>query len=184
MAIKTIITESLAASDYQFNYQKVLTNKLDTFEGEFDQEVINQIVLWKVNRYAPVDDEALHLLNQISSEQTELNIALSSKVLSALLGCHGIRLPMASTILRFKNPDIYQIIDQRVYRMIYKNELKVPSKIDDQIELYHNYLLKLRKVCIQNNIDFKVADRVLYEADKRLNKDVKLNNYGSKSLNY
>lgn len=155
-----------------------MTTKLDKLKGNLNQQIINKIVLWKVNRYAPFSDEVFELLNQITGDEIELNHELSSNVLSALLACHGVRLPLASTNLRFKNPNIYQIIDQRVYRMIYERDLKTPTKADDQIQLYHDYLLKLREVCNLKNIDFKVADRVLYEADKRLNKDIKLKNYG------
>ena len=171
-------SDSLSTSDFEFNYQKQLTTKLDKLKGDFNQQTINEIVLWKVNRYAPLSDKAFELLNQITGEEIELNQELSNKVLSVLLACHGVRLPMASTILRFKNPNIYQIIDQRVYRMIYEKELSIPTKVDEQIKLYHDYLLKLWEICKSKKIDFTIADRVLYEADKRLNKDVKLKNYG------
>ncbi len=55
---------------------------------------------------------------------------------------------MASAILRFKNPNIYQIIDQRANRLLYSKELKIPHNILKQIDLYVDYLTKLRKVCI------------------------------------
>jgi len=56
--------------------------------------------------------------------------------------------------------------------------LKIPSSIKDQIDLYLDYLLKLRDVCKNKNIPFKDADRVLYEVDKKVNKKIKLKNYG------
>ena len=90
---------------------------------------------------------------------------------------------MASTILRFKNPNIYQIIDQRVYRLIYKNkQLTINAYPSDknlnyQIELYIKYLTELKKVCDSLKIPFKESDRILYMADKRVNKGIKLNNY-------
>lgn len=44
-----------------YNYQSDLTSKLDRLNTDFNQEIINEIVLWKVNRYAPVDDETLNI---------------------------------------------------------------------------------------------------------------------------
>lgn len=43
---------------------------------------------------------------------------MAEEILRKLLMTPGIRLPMASTILRFKNPNVYQIIDQRAYRFL------------------------------------------------------------------
>ena len=86
---------------------------------------INEIILWKVNRYAAIDTETLKLINQIKKEDTQLNTELTCAILLRLLGKYqkGVRLAMASTILRFKNPKVYQIIDQRVYRFIYKEQI-------------------------------------------------------------
>ena len=86
---------------------------------------------------------------------------------------------MASTILRFRNPKVYQIIDQRVFRVLYKKQFKVSTslskaKVDEQVNLYIQYLSDLREACIQLNINFEDADRVLYNADKRLNRGVKI----------
>ena len=100
-----------------------------------------------------------------------------------LLKTNGVQLAMASSILRFRNPKIYQIIDQRVYRMIYEGkELKLSTylskkNIDNQIELYLKYLSDLTKVCSDLNIEFEKSDRILFMADRRLNKKHKLKNY-------
>lgn len=88
---------------------------------------------------------------------------------------------MASTILRYRNPNIYQIIDQRVYRVIYKNQIlelnTYPSEknLNFQIELYIKYLYDLSDICIDLKIPFDKSDRILFMADKRINK---------KKLNY
>lgn len=90
---------------------------------------------------------------------------------------------MASTILRFRNKNIYQIIDQRVYRIIYKEKkIKLTQYLNDtnknmQIELYLQYLKDLHKVCSQFNIPFNNSDRILFMADRRINKGYKLDNY-------
>ena len=179
--METIDTVNINQEDFsleKFTYQKKLTQKLDNISGDFDQNIINEIVLWKVSRYAALSEDAITKLNKISSNAKKLDINLTREILEALLACSGIRLPMASTILRFKNPAIYQIIDQRVYRFLYGEEL-VNNK--NSIDLYIDYLDYLRKKCNEYKIPFKYSDRILYLADKRENKKISLNNYGTNS---
>jgi len=170
-------------TDYNFDYQTDLTLRLDEHMGTFDQNVINEIVLWKVNRYANVDSDILGLINSIDINSNILDTDNTKKILQGLLNTKGIKLPMASTILRFRNKNIYQIIDQRVYRIIYKDKkLKLTQYLNDtnmhmQIELYLQYLKDLREVCTKFNIPFDKSDRILFMADRRINKDHKLDNY-------
>lgn len=183
--IKTVfdIDFQVEASDNEYQYQEELTNKLDKTIDLFDQNIINEIVLWKVNRYAALTDEILNLINTISPDDKELDKSLTRNILGKLLKCSGIQLPMASTILRFKNPKIYQIIDQRVYRIITPgNKLKLKSfqnekNIQESIDLYLDYLDRLRSICNELSIPFEQSDRILYEADKRVNMKATLDNY-------
>lgn len=84
------------------------------------------------------------------------------KALCLLLKAKGVRLAMASTYLRFRNPQVFQIIDQRVYRQvqIWKKSkpinLIVPIRIEDQIDLYMQYLQDLRDMCRDKGVDFLV----------------------------
>lgn len=179
----TIYDISPTADDLQnslYNYQTSLTSKLDELNADFNQETINEIVLWKLNRYAAIDNETLSLINQIKKGDTEINPELTGSIFLRLLGREqkGIRLAIASTILRFKNPKVYQIIDQRAYRFLYGKELKYSDNdINEQICLYLDYLQKLKDVCREHNIDFETADRVLYTMDKIYNPDEKLVGY-------
>jgi hypothetical protein len=163
-----------------FNYNEALTKKLDAIEI-IDQTIINEIILWKVNRYASIDKGTFLLINDAKSYR-QIDCYFTKKLLTELLSVDGIRLPMASTILRFANPNVYQIIDQRVYRTLYGTELKLPLKnkkkgFNTEIETYLDYLNKLREVSEDLKISFKDADRILFLADKEYNKDVRLNNY-------
>lgn len=65
----------------KYNFQPKLTPELDTITSDFDQEIINQIVLWKVNRYAEINDDTFSLLNTIKKENTNLDEDLTKKVL-------------------------------------------------------------------------------------------------------
>lgn len=161
-----------------------MTKKLDNQTGEFDQNIINEIVLWKVNRYAEIDLETLKSINNIDPPLNQLDKKKTTEILRRLLDKtnKGIQLPMASTILKFKNRHVYQIIDQRVYRVLYKDKtLKLPVSVDAQIELYLKYLEDLHIACHQLQIPFEESDRILYEVDKRINKEISLENYGSKA---
>ena len=160
-----------------YKYQPKLPEKLEGLFEDFTQETINEIVLWKVNRYSELNDETLNLLNQISKEDKEIKPDLTKELLRKLLDTPGIRLPMASTILRFKNPNIYQIIDQRAYRFLYGKDLKnYFSNIDQQIEYYLEYLAELRIKCDEKKIPFEIADQVLYQLDKDKNSGHKIKN--------
>lgn len=169
--------------DLQFDYQENLTRKLDSTSVDFSQNSLNEIVLWKVNRYAEFGADLISQINSIKSDETKIDITKTRLVLKGLLKTKGVQLAMASTILRFINPNIYQIIDQRVYRIIYENqELKLNTYLSEknlkgQIELYLQYLIDLRKACSDLDIPFHKSDRILFMADKRINKDFKLKNY-------
>ena len=104
------------------------------------------------------------------------------KLLTDLLLCPGVQLPMASTLLRFRNPSLFQIIDQRVYRLLKGKELSLPKHNSAKVRqlkcnAYFDYLEILKEKCNDLSIPFDQADRILYKADKRINKEVKLNNY-------
>ena len=74
----------LVKSDKDFTYQNELTTKLDSNTNLFNQDIINEIVLWKVNRYAKLDDETLLLINEIENDSTELDIEKTKDILKKL----------------------------------------------------------------------------------------------------
>ena len=173
--------DTLVDADHSFDYQPFLTKKLDDYSADFDQSIINEITLWKVSRYPIIDEALLAEINTINKSDTRVDLPKVRDILLRLLECHGVQLPMASTYLRFKNPQLFQIIDQRVYRAIYGKELKLPGSYNRKnrmvlVDIYFEYLHKLKERCKMLSIPFEQADRILYTADKRINKE-KLNNY-------
>lgn len=168
----------ISYSNKDYDYQPLLTPKLDQAHTQtFTQELINEIVLWKVNRYAYINAETLELLNSDIFKKDYLDVEFTKRVLKALLNTPGVRLPMASTILRFRNPNVYQIIDQRAYRILYGLELRQTNPrndkiIDQQIMLYLNYLEKLNSTAQEHSWQFSEMDRILYILDLKHNKDV------------
>lgn len=176
---KTLSDISVTAKDLSLEnylYQKELTDRLEGFTGDFTQELINEIVLWKVSRYVEIPEETKNLLNKINKEERSLDEHHAKDILRSMLSVKGVRLPMASTILRFKNPHIYQIIDQRAYRLLKGKDLKTYfPNVDVQITYYLDYLKELRRQCDLKNIPFEKADMILYQLDKEYNRKYKIN---------
>lgn len=155
----------------EYSYQPELTHKLDGVANQtFDQSLVNEIVLWKVNRYAPLSPSTLAALNGLSTIEPEKHRE-SESTLKSLLREPGVDLPMASTLLRFKNPQVFQIIDRHAYRALYGEDypLYSASGLDKKIEVYFNYLDRLIALSKSKNVEFKMLDRVLYVFDKQQN---------------
>jgi hypothetical protein len=64
-------------------------------------ELLNEIVLWKVNRHVALDGDQLHRIDALRKLKPGEHRQARS-VLEELLDAHGVDLPMASTILRFR----------------------------------------------------------------------------------
>jgi hypothetical protein len=170
----------LRPEDFEYHYNTQLTDHLDGIANDFDQNIVNMIALWKVNRYPYLDEAILRRLNRIASDREYKEE--HREILRMLLGYRGVQLPMASTFMRFRNPKLFQIIDQRVFRLLTGHELKLHATkaraIEKTCALYFDYLQQLRQKSTELGIPFEKADRILYNADKRINKKKKLKNYG------
>ncbi len=171
----------MANFDYdpsKYQYQQRLTQRLDEVHNlDFDQSMINEIVLWKVNRYAHLDDELLSELNDSRLKGEEVDVSYTRELLFKLLKVDGIRLAMASSILRFRNPRLYQIFDQRAYRFAFGEEAKQPTYTKSekyfisQVDLYMDYLERLRAISEQFEIVFETIDRLFYLRDIEMNQN-------------
>jgi hypothetical protein len=129
----------------EYDYQPALTEKLDNLnELDLTQKSINEIVLWKVDRYVEASSELLSELNKLRTLSAGEH-RRAVKVLPSLLNTRGVDLPMASTLLRFRNPRVFQIIDQHAYRAIYgvKYPLYAASPSNRKIGFYFDYLDRL-----------------------------------------
>jgi thermostable 8-oxoguanine DNA glycosylase len=167
------ISEMLETAKNTYKYQRELTAELDANNNEFTEIHFLKIVLWKLNRYPEITDETISILNQLKRSYSEEK---AKECLAHLLKIKGCDLPMASTILRFLLPKKFQIIDQRTYRILYGEELKLSTVTEKKIQKYFTYLNKLAEETSRFNIPFEKADRLLYSLDKMINKDVALKN--------
>ena len=154
----------------RFAYQPALTAKLDALAGQaFSQDTINEIVLWKVNRYAPPDAirSALHTLGALQAQKHRDG----EQVLDQLLACDGVDLPMASTFLRFHAPDVFQIIDRHAYRAVFGVAYPLYPASNSQLKVstYFDYLDALHQLAQSSGAQFRDLDRILYVFDKEQN---------------
>ncbi len=146
-----------------YRYQPELTSKLDGIgDASFNQEIINEIVLWKTDRYAQVDTDTLLELDGIKPLQMGEH-RQGQVVLESLLETRGIDLPMASTILRFRNSMTFQIIDQRAFRAIYGQRYPIygATPMHRKVSVYFDYLDELVKFCIDHEENCETIDRLL-----------------------
>lgn len=167
------ITYRVDGKPVVYSYNMPLTREYDAIgERDFTHDDIYRLTLWKVDRYPYLQDcgcDILQMLNAVKADRV-LNEPKTRELLRALLHIKGIRLPMASTYLRFRNPHIYQIIDKRVCHYLYNDKKRADraasKSIEEQIDLYLTYLTDLRAKAAELHIAFKDADRVLYQLDK------------------
>jgi hypothetical protein len=131
---------------------------------------VNEIVLWKVNRYVSVTPALLRELDHIRGLKPNQH-RQGRSVLTALLGCRGVDLAMASTLLRFRNPAVFQIIDRHAYRAVYGEDYPLSTKCgtDRKVALYFDYLDALVALCAAKGLEYETVDRVLYIFDRQKN---------------
>lgn len=171
---KTKSSVSLGELIKEFKYEPELTTYLDMLgTQEMNSEDLLKITLWKVARFPHIEDDLRYQLNSLAYIKDLSNPKekeLTEGVLCKLLKCKGVRLPMASTYLRFRNPHVFQIIDRHMWKQIMLDEngkYKESNEYKKMAHIYFQYLEKLREKCKKDNVDFFYADRVYYLADKK-----------------
>lgn len=137
-----------------------------------NRDIINEIILWKMNRTPEVSDEvidAIYSLREIKSPEEAVKSERTRVVIGKLLMSKGMKLPMASTVLHFYFPALYPIIDQRAYRELYGMEYpRNIIKLEKLVDMYVKYMVDCidyhQKNCPE--IPFSKIDKLLYQIDK------------------
>jgi hypothetical protein len=154
-----------------FKFQRELTSRLDAIRTQpFTQEIIKDIVLWKVNRYVSLGAQTLNALNNTGEVGAGAHRTARDAIIG-LLSEPGVDLPMASAFLRFRNPRAFQIIDRHAYRALYGVNYPIHWSSSDsrKVDIYFRYLDDLWVLATSSGVDFESLDRVLYVFDKQLN---------------
>jgi hypothetical protein len=158
-----------------YDYQRNLTVKLDALKPQdLDVKTVYEIVLWKLNRFPTIEADLLDELKTVAVLKPREH-RKATAVLHKMLRCSGIALPMASTIFRFIRPSVFQIIDDRVYRIVHPGKAKYPAKpvnvneryLATSSKIYFEYLDELHKLSSEK-LPFQTTDRILYELDIKL----------------
>lgn len=141
-------------------------------EVEVD-DIINSIVLWKINRQVKLDKDLIIKINKLPCDRVELVDEYEfeiREILLSLLKTKGIKIAMASTILKMFKPLAFPIIDQRAYRVIYGKDFPVyygESSYNKYVDLYIQYIKECSIFQKTNcpDIPFNKIDELLYQID-------------------
>jgi hypothetical protein len=165
-------TGDLAKLLEDYEYQQDLTQMLDSIaiDQTIEQARINEIALWKLNRYACIGRDLIEAYNQLVSLAAGDHRGGES-TLCRFLATRGVDLAMASTLLRFRNRRVFQILDRHSYRALYgeKYPLYPRSSTRRKVEVYFTYLDDLISLAKTKGLAFESMDRVLYQFDKTVN---------------
>lgn len=177
--------------DYKYRVQETL--ELERIQSDFNQDHLKRMYKWKVNGRFIKDiflpkyilDELNSLKRFTSKDRGSKELKESLKRLFDLIksdpSIKGIKLPMLSTILRFRNPEVFQIIDIRALRAAFyynpKPFLKgnrnwFPRLQVLDYDIYEMYLEQLYKIDEEGYFGIKLNkfsdwDRFLYILDKK-----------------
>lgn len=164
----------------EYNYLLDETDVLDRLclnTEEFNREKLYEIMLWKLNRLPVIDDNLIKKMRTVSTFTSKNHRSEANEIVKDLLIVKGMALPMVSTILRFLNPSVFQIIDDRAFRVVFsgdkiKKYQAKPQKmtemyLENTIEIYFKYLDKLHSIC-SDKLPFDKLDRILYQLDIKL----------------
>lgn len=166
-----------ALKNYKYDAGENILNRIKSSSDEKEQlDIINMIILWKINRRAIIDSKTIKELMNIKAinlDNLEENQDKLKKCFNDLIFSKGIHLAMASTILHFYNPDTFPIIDQRAYRELHSEEIppqEMPQNIKkkDAFDIYYKYIFDCKKYWKENckELNFSDIDKVLYQLDK------------------
>lgn len=160
-------------------------SKIDSYDA-----IINEIVLWKLNRQVEIEKDLIEEIKDLTKlfpspflrqhfKEESNEWKRIREVLLKLLDkteTTGVKIAMASTILKMFYPEVFPIIDRRAYHCmsVYKGktkdlELKEHWKAETCIEVYRNYINDCYDYFVnvmEGEGAFKQVDQVLYQIDK------------------
>ena len=148
-------------------------------QNSMDQDILRKVALWKLGRILKVDQDIIDSLDKVKEWSRDNFFSGKHKdefsdTLVKLLGSTGVGLPMASTFLRFRNPEVFQIVDRRAYRAVFGEKYKEPPT-EKATNYYLNYLQKLIEVNSKfPEVEYSDLDKILYQWDIINNRGIKL----------
>lgn len=115
----------------------------------------------------PIDKKITDIFDELKeckSITTNQDKEFVKEKIEELLKVKGFKLPMISTILFFINPDVFQIIDKRVNRIVMGNNKDYSKNFkNNSVEYYLEYLEKLHEL---EEEKFSKSGQIFYQLDK------------------
>ena len=103
---------------YSYADDKNIIERIKSCSGKNEREnrdIINSIVLWKINRQVDIGVELFNAIKKMNV--TVLSFETKEREIKAiifdLLQVKGVKIAMASTILKMFYPEVFPIVDQR-----------------------------------------------------------------------
>lgn len=160
---------------YAYADSKKIIERIKNSTGTDDQEnrdIINAIVLWKVNRQVDIGSNLFTSIKNLKATCSSFEEAQTEiqAIVAELLQVKGVKIAMASTILKMFYPEVFPIIDQRAYRELIKKEMPTYYGANAN-EKYVDLYLQYAKACHMYNrtecphISFEDIDKILYQLD-------------------
>lgn len=125
--------------------------------GQFTRDNLLAIVKWKAERAisraaANSDAEIADALRLALVAETE------RAAMAVLVGLRGVKVPVASAVLAFMNPQRFTIIDFRALHALGAKRRKQPSVGD-----YLRYLATCRIIAAANGCNLRTLDKALWQ---------------------
>lgn len=145
-----------------------------------NRDIINSIVLWKINREVNIGTELFITIKNLNIVPSEIKASEKGikKIICDLLQVKGVKIAIASTILKMFYPETFPIIDQRAYRELMCENLPDYYDVNAKqkyAELYFKYILDChsynKNTC--PDIKFDDIDKILYQLDLEKGNKVK-----------
>lgn len=155
------------------NFENEKTNKLFKLTGVIkSQGFLNKnqaikILKWKSPRplrfYEQNSEEEIVAITRLALKQKDDNLKIH--ILTAL---KGVNYPSASAILMFYEPLYYPVIDIRVWKQLYKNNLvfENPRGQNFSLSQWSKYLDVIRKIGHHYNLTARQVEKRLFDFDK------------------
>ena len=136
-------------------------------KSDIQMDDIRRIALWKYDRIIDIDDLfCKQLYNTVSRENVSIEDKEVQEMIERLISFEGVGFPLASTILKFINPDVFPIIDVRAYRALYGKKINYGQY---SLKTYIDYTKRIYAIRDKFQISLSEVDEKLYEFDKKYN---------------
>ncbi|UTD14909.1 hypothetical protein HER15_05195 [Tenacibaculum mesophilum] len=163
-----MIDEILKSIDYKEDDKTLKIFSLVEQEEELlSRNTLIKILKWKSPRplrfYNENEEEYIKNITQLAFKQENERVKIH--ILTAL---KGVNYPSASAILMFKNPELFPVLDIRVWKQLYKNNLVSvnPRGIGFTLDQWDSYVKIIRSLATKHNTTARVIEKKLFDYDK------------------